>query len=164
MDESSIPMVEFNLDSYGLRSRAVSHRPVRSPAFYEDMSRWFRDEHYLRSAVLPRFDAVALELINDGAEVIVTACGGYAILPIAGHTCVPGTSVPIVDATVAGAHMARLLGSLRKDFGISTSKVGGYQNPLNGPGGELLEQLLSGSPYPTGRVIRTCESATGATS
>ena len=148
MDEASVPLVEYNLESYGLRSRAVSHRPVRSPAFYEDMSRWFRDPEYLADNVIPRFEAVANGLIADGAEVIVTACGGYAILPIVGYSRVTGTDVPIVDATLAGAHMARLLGSLRREFNVSTSKAGGYHNPLQDPGGDLLTQLLSGSRYP----------------
>lgn len=150
MDQASVPLVEFNLDSYGLAGRAVRNRPVRSPDFYEDMSRWFRDEDYLHSVVLPRFDAVATELIDDGAEVIVTACGGYAILPIAGHSHVSGTEVPIVDATLAGAHMARTLGSLSRNFGISTSKAASYRNPLAGPGGDLLAELLAGSNYPIG--------------
>lgn len=67
-------------------------------------------------------------------------------MPMIGHTQVPGTSVPIVDATLAGAQMARLLGTPRRDFGVATSKAGAYRNPLGDPGGNLLAQLLSGSP------------------
>lgn len=150
MDDASVPVVEHNLDSYGLRARAIDHRPVRSGGFHEDMSRWFRDDDYLQGNVIPQFDQVAEELIGDGAEVIVTACGGYAILPVVGHSHVSGTAVPILDATLAGAHMARTLGGLSRGYAISTSKVGSYRNPLEGPGGAELASLLAASPYPVG--------------
>lgn len=150
MDDASVPIVEHNLESYGLSSRAIGARPVRSGGFHEDMSRWFRDDEYLHNNVIPRFDAVAQGLIADGAETIVAACGGYAILPIVGHAHVSGTAVPILDATLAGTHMARVSGSLNRDFGIATSKVGGYQNPLHAPGGDALLPLLAGTRYPAG--------------
>lgn len=122
LDDASVPLVEANLERHGLEHRAVRRAPVRSAGFYEDISRWFRDPDHVASTVVPRFDAVARELITDGAEVIVTACGAYATLPIHRHTHVADTDVPILDATLAAAHVAGVLGRLRRDFGLSTSK------------------------------------------
>jgi hypothetical protein len=45
----------------------------------------------------------ALGLIENGAEVIVAACGNYTAFPHAGYTRISGTDVPIVDAFLAGA-------------------------------------------------------------
>jgi Asp/Glu/hydantoin racemase len=70
---------------------------------------------------------VAKELINDGAKVIVTACGVFAALTLAGYNKVTGTEVPVIENVAAGVKMAELLSDVRKTLGISTSKCLTYQ-------------------------------------
>ena len=126
MDDASVAIVERNLRDYAMGARAVTHRPVRSAGFYEDGTRWFADEAYFRETVVPQFDATARGLIEDGADVIVTACGNFSSLSLHGHTHVTGTKVPIVDSFVAAVHMAKMLGEMKKRFGLTTSKHGAY--------------------------------------
>ncbi len=126
LDNASVAMVERNLRAYGLEDRAVSHRPVRSPGFYESGVDWFTDEKVLRGRVIPEFEKVARGLIDDGAEVIVTACGSYAAFSACGYSLIGGTKVPVVEAVAAGGQMAKLLGEMRQRYGISTSKQGSY--------------------------------------
>lgn len=126
MDDASVAIVERNLRDYALGARAVAHRPVRSAGFYEGATQWFEDEAYFREKVVPQFDAVARELIADGADVIVTACGNFSSFSLHGHSHVTGTKVPIVDSFVTAVHMARMMGELNQRFGLSTSKHGAY--------------------------------------
>lgn len=126
MDDRSPALVERNLHAYGLEDRAIRYRPVRSAGFYEGTARWFADADYLRGVVIPRFEEAARGLIDDGAEVIVTACGNFAAFSIDRYSKVGGTEVPVVEAVAAGAHMARLLGEMRQRYGLTTSKHGSY--------------------------------------
>jgi allantoin racemase len=139
MDTPSVALVERCLDSYRLEDRAIRNRPVRSPGFYEETTRWFADPHYLRSSVIPRFEEVARGMIDDGAEVIVAACGNYAAFPIHGYSHIGDTDVPVVEGFVPATHMAAMLGSMRRSFGISTSKQGSYK----GPPAEYVARLLA---------------------
>ena len=126
MDDASVAIVERNLRTYALEDRAVRSRPVRSPGFYESGTNWFTDAEYLRGEVIPRFEKVAHGLIEDGADVIVTACGNYAAFSVHGYAQVAGTKVPVVEATAAGTHMAKLLGEMHRRYGLKTSKHGAY--------------------------------------
>lgn len=138
-DDASTVLIERNLRSYGLEERALRVKPARSAGFYEATDRWFTDPGYLRDQVIPRFEKAALGLIEDGAEVIVAACGNYAAFPLAGYTRISGTEVPIVDAFLAGAQMARTIGEMHRNFGISTSK----QRSFKGVPAELAAQVLA---------------------
>lgn len=126
MDDASVAMVERNLAAYRLEDRAIRYRPVRSAGFYEATAPWYEDLDYLRGTVISRFEEVARGLIDDGAEVIVTACGNFAALTINGYSQISGTGVPVVEAVAAGAHMARMLGEMRQRHGLTTSKKGAY--------------------------------------
>lgn len=126
MDSPSVAIVERNLRMYALGDRAIAHRPVRSPGFYEGATRWFSDEEYLRGTVIPKFEEVAKGLIEDGAEVIVTACGNYSSLSGIGYSRITGTEVPVVDAMTAGVHTAKMIGEYYKNYGLRTSKQGTY--------------------------------------
>ena len=127
MDSASIPIVEKKLRIYGLEERAVNHRPVRSPNFYEAATNWHTDRDYLYKNIIPRFEDTAKSLIADGAEVIVTACGNYSALSTFGYSMIRETRVPVVEAVSAGAHMALTMGLMYKNFGISTSKECTYR-------------------------------------
>lgn len=139
MDTPSVVLVERCLESYRLDDRAIRHRPVRSPGFYEETTRWFSEPRYLRSTVIPRFEEVARGMIEDGAEVIVAACGNYAAFPIHGYSRIGDTDVPVVEGFVAATHMAAMLGSMRRTFGVSTSKQRSYK----GPPAEYVARLLA---------------------
>lgn len=132
MDDASVPLVEENLAFHGLEDRAVRNRPVRSGGFYEDMTRWFCDRDYLFGHVIPNFEIVAQGLIEDGAEVIVTACGGYACLPLNNYNKISNSDAPVLDATLSAAYLAGVMGDLHRKFGIATSKQRSFRNlPAN---------------------------------
>lgn len=139
MDDASVVLVERCLESYRLEDRAIRHKPVRSPGFYEETTRWFADPRYLRSNVIPRFEEVARGMIDDGAEVIVTACGNYSAFSTHGYSRISGTDVPMVEGLVAGTHMAATLGAMRHAFGVSTSKQRSYK----GIAPELAARMLA---------------------
>ena len=54
--------------------------------------------------------------------MIVTACGNFAPFSLAGYSQVGCTCVPVIEAVYAGALLARSLGTLYRDLGVSTSK------------------------------------------
>lgn len=138
MEDESTVLVEQNLERYRLEDRAVSRRPVRSLDCHEDFSRWFRDTRYLRDSIIPRFETVARGLMDDGAEVIVTACAAFSALTLNGYARISGTEVPVIEAVHAGGHMARTRGTMHRRYGISTSK----QHTFKGIAPELVEQFL----------------------
>jgi Asp/Glu/hydantoin racemase len=115
-------IVESNLEAYGLVDKAIRRDPVRTADLAESLIPWFENPEYVRSHVIPRFEEAALGAIEDGAEVIVTSCAGFACLTANGYFKVTGTDVPVIEGTLAGAHLARVYGSLRKLHGLSTSK------------------------------------------
>lgn len=131
-------IVEKNLQRYGLESRAIRHNPARTANFYEDISRWFTDPDYVRQTVIPKFEDVARGAIEDGAEVIVTACGSFACFSCMGYSRIGGTNVPVVEGVAASAQMARALASMRKSFGVSTSKQKTYKGPPTEAGKMLM--------------------------
>jgi len=138
-DEESTVLVERNLRTYGLEDRALRYKPARSAGFYEASDTWFTDPAYLRESVIPRFEKVAKALIEDGADVIVGACGNFSALPYHGYTKVTGTEVPVLDAVASGACMAKMIGEMRGTLGISTSK----QRSFKGVPANLAAQVLA---------------------
>lgn len=138
-DDASVALVERNLEYYRLEDRAIRHRPVRSPGFYEDGTDWVNDPEYLRTRVIPRFEEVARGMIEDGADVICTACGMYSAFSMHGYNRIGGTEVPVVEAIATGAHTALMVARMNRSFGIATSKQRAYR----GIAPELAAQLLA---------------------
>lgn len=133
VDPKCIPILERNIKLYGLEDRAIARKPARVPedpkwqeVVYQ-MPRWFDSMEYTRENVIPSFEKVAKECIADGAEVIVTACGGFGCLTLAGYNKVTGTEVPVVEIQAAGIKTAEMLGDLKRLLGLSTSKHLTYQ-------------------------------------
>ena len=93
----------------------------------------------MRESVIPKFEKAAQGLIDDGADVIVAACGNFAAFPLHGYTKIGGTDVPIVDAVLAGTYMAKLTGEMHRAFGISTSK----QRSFKGVPAEIATKFLA---------------------
>ena len=66
-----IPPKERNLKLYGIDTRAIHDKPIRScDLTLEDVAGLF-DEKHLRSVIIPKFERVAMDCVRDGAEVIV---------------------------------------------------------------------------------------------
>ena len=126
VDKRCIPLVERNIRQYGLEGRAIAHRPVRSIEYAEHMPQWYGSAEFTREHVIPKFEAVAKACIDDGAEVIATACGGFGALALAGYNKIGGTEVPIVNNLVAGLKLAEMLVDIRQTLGVSTSKYLSY--------------------------------------
>lgn len=132
-------IVESNLEAYGLADKAIRRNPVRTADLEESLIPWFNDPEIVRTHLIPRFEEAARGAIEDGAEVIVTSCAGFAVLSQAGYHKVRGTEVPVIEGVLAGAHLARVYGTLRKLHGISTSK----QRTFKGLPPEMVEYFLS---------------------
>jgi len=82
---------------------------------------------------------VARELIQDGADVIVNACGlSGPALSLNDYAKIPGANVPVVDATTAALKLAELLADLHKSLGLKKTMLstGFYQTPPE----EVLEE------------------------
>ncbi|MEZ4354787.1 MAG: aspartate/glutamate racemase family protein [Myxococcota bacterium] len=144
VDDKSIPLVERNLRLYGLEREAIATRPVRKPraAGWDECvvegPKWFESVDYVRERVIPAFDACARELIDDGAEIIVTGCALFGALTLADHRKVEGTDVPILESVAVGVKAAEMQGDLYRSIGLSTSKHLTYRSLLTA---ELRDQL-----------------------
>lgn len=152
VDAKSGALVERNLRLSGLEGRAISRKPVRMPdvpywdSCLAEGPTWFESADYVREKIIPAFDKVARECIEDGAEVICTACGMFGALTLAGYNKVTGTEVPVLDCVAVGAKMAEMQADLRRSLGISTSKHLSYQSLLTP---EMRDRLAA--PFFPGR-------------
>jgi allantoin racemase len=116
-----IPTIEMDLRLYGLEDRAIA-RPVRTLDPPSDMALLLESVTEPDRRLIPNFERVARECIQDGAEVIVVGCGYYGpILTLHGYNEVPGTGVPVVDCSAAGLKLAEVLADLRKSTGLRKS-------------------------------------------
>ena len=137
VDAKSIPMVERNIRLYGMETRAITHRPVRIPTgerFLEVVRQgpmWFDSPDYVHEKVVPEFEKVAKACIDDGAEVIVTACALYGALTLAGYNRVSGTDVPVVESLAVGIKTAEMMGELDRALGLTTSKHLTYRSEIS---------------------------------
>lgn len=138
-DEDSAVLVERNIRAFGLEHRALPVRPARSAGFYEGCQRWFEDPEYLHENIIPKFEVAARSLVEDGADVIIGACGNFAALPYHGYARLTGTDVPVLDAVASGALMAGMIARQNRVLGIATSKQRGYK----GVPAEIAAQVLA---------------------
>jgi len=125
-----VPIIEANLRLLGLEQRAIYHRPVRSFEMrIEDLIECFKGN---RDPVVSQFEAVALECIHDGADVILCGCGYVGpAFSLLGYHEIPGTGVPVVDGTSAALKLAESLAGLQETICLtkSTSSVSIYAPP-----------------------------------
>lgn len=125
-----IPPKERNLKLYGIDTRAIQNRPIRScDLTLEDVAHLF-DENHLKSVIIPKFEQVAFDCVNDGAEVIVAddAWLGPAF-SYYNYTKLPGTEIPVIDPAATAIEMAAVMVDLRKSLGIGASRALSYQGP-----------------------------------
>lgn len=126
-----IPFVEENVRRYGLESRLIRGTPIRSCELDEKLyPQMFIEPEKI---AIPPFEEQAKKLVEDGAEVVVVGCASLGpALSLAGYRVVPGSRVPVLNATAAAVKLAEALGHLRQTLGLSTSKALKYQR-LPGP-------------------------------
>ncbi len=121
--------IERDLRAYGLASRAIV-RPVRAIAPASDVGLILSAVDDPRTDFLPRFEAVAGACVADGAEVILTGCGYYGpLLRLAGYTHVPGTGVPVVDASAVALKQAEAMADLAAATGLVKSEACYFRAP-----------------------------------
>ena len=114
--ETASAGIEDNLHFLGFKERAIKNRPVRHSEILFGLADAFRENP---ERLIEDFEVGARELINDGADVIVNACGmSGPALALVGYTEVPGTSVPVVDGVTAALKLAELLADVQKSPGI----------------------------------------------
>jgi len=110
----SIPIIEDNLDRYGLRRRCVRVRACEVPVLeLEDAA---SDARRRLTAAVERC------LDEDGADAIVLGCAGMADFTLA---LARQFEVPVIDGIAAAVPLAEGLATL----GLSTSKRGAYASP-----------------------------------
>ena len=113
-----IPQMMENVFSYGMKDKLASFKAV-------DLG--VHDFHRDEAETARRFKAVGREAIErDGAEVIILGCtataGFYRELQAE-------LGVPVIDPMLAAFKTAEFGADLRKQFGWSHSKIGGYETP-----------------------------------
>jgi len=112
-----IPKMADNVRIYGFESRIASWRVLGLTV--PDM----RDKEKTQAAILREAKAV---VVVYGAEVICFGCSGMA--GQAKHAQ-KKLGVPVLDPVLMGLKVAEMQAILWRRFGISHSKVGGYEGP-----------------------------------
>jgi allantoin racemase len=124
-----IPTIELDLRRYGLQDRAIC-RPVRSLDPPSDSDMLLESIVDPQRRLIPNFEAIAQQCIEDGAEVIIVGCGYYGpILTLHGYNEIPGTSVPVLDCSAAGLKMAEIMVDLYKSTGLHKSSALFFRSP-----------------------------------
>ncbi|MGO1078423.1 aspartate/glutamate racemase family protein [Inquilinus sp. CA228] len=126
----SIPVIEANLQRYGMAARCARVRAAEIPVL--DLERPDSDAEARISAEI----AAALE--SDRAEAIVLGCAGMADLAarLSARHC-----VPVVDGVAAAVTLVEALARL----GLRTAKTGGYAPPRPKPYAGGFAPVTSGS-------------------
>jgi allantoin racemase len=124
-----IPKMRDNVRSYGFESRIASWRILNLTV--PEM----RDFEKTRSAIL-REAKQAIE--EDLAECIVLGCTG--MLGQAKEVQ-EELGVPVLDPVLMGLKVAELRATLWRRFGISHSKIGGYESPPIKEFKEIFERV-----------------------
>ena len=121
VSDLSVPILERNLLIYQFDSRAIKNRPARVSEYWEPMIQCFQGRP---ETLISSFEKVALELIHDGADVIIAGCGyTAAALTLVGYNQVAQSGVPVIDISAVGLKMAELLAGLHKSVGLTKSKA-----------------------------------------
>ncbi len=124
-----IPKMSDNARNYGLESRIASWRVLDLTV--GDM----RDRSRTEAAIL-REARRAVE--EDRAECVVLGCTGMAGQA---RRAQEELGVPVLDPVLMGIKVAELRGALWRRFGISHSKIGGYEEPPEEELGPLYRKV-----------------------
>lgn len=124
-----IPTIELDIRAYGMQDRCI-YRPVRSLDPPSDMHTLLHSVTDPDKWIIPNFEQVARQCIQEGAEVIIVGCGYYGpILSQHGYNEIPGTGVPVLDCSAAGLKMAEVLVDLQRSTGLCKSSALFFRSP-----------------------------------
>lgn len=154
--ETIIDAVEENLHFLGFEDRAIRHRPVRHFEMIFGLADAFRGRP---ERLIEDFEKVAWELIRDGADVIVPACGWLGpALSLNGYVEVRDAKVPVVDGTAAALKLAEALADLQKSIGLNKTNLPNsfYQTPP----GEVWDQARKAYQQSANSLARRAITAT----
>ncbi len=116
-----VTFIDQNVKRYGLQQRMIQNRPVRL---------WDLDYRPLMRALdgdgeefITRLEQVGRELIQEGADVLVSACQWFgAAFDRVGYTGVKDWGVPVIECSAAGLKMAESMASLARSIGLKKSE------------------------------------------
>jgi allantoin racemase len=116
-----VTMIDENIKRYGLRERMIDNRPVRLCELnYENMTQALKGDG---AAFIAQIEQVARELIEEGADVLVSGCQFFgAVFNRLGYTGVTDQGVPIIDCAAAGLKMAESMVHLARSIGLGKSE------------------------------------------
>lgn len=116
------------IDRYGLNSQLIPVRPVRQVPLESYTKAIDTDDAKYKQVAKDDFIKVAKDCVRDGAEVIISACGGLGpLLVTEGVYEVEG--IPVLDCVTCAIKMAENLADFQK-AGISVSRRLMYRSPL----------------------------------
>jgi len=124
-ERNCIPRMAANVTKCGLQEKLASFKTVNVGVL---------DLQKNRDGVFRKIKEAGKEAIEkDEAEVLILGCtGAYGYYEQLQHDL----GVPVIDAGIAALKFAEFLAGLKKQFGWSHSKIGGYKSP---PKEEILE-------------------------
>ena len=127
VDHAQVSLMEECVRRYGLTDRAVL--PARYMAFGDNLNDELAAVVNRPETVNPRFEDAARACIEDGADVIISACTGISsALTQIGYHEVPGAGVPVIDSTHAALKLAETLADLKRTIGLGKSQHGPYKS------------------------------------
>ncbi len=129
-----IPKMADNAQNYGLDSKIASWRVLDLTV--PDME----DKVKTQSAILREARAAVEE---DGAEVVCLGCTGMAGQAEHAQEVL---GVPVLDPVLVGLKVAEFGAILWRRFGISHSKIGGYEAPPKNELMKLFESVYGKAP------------------
>ena len=117
--EGALPEMEQGIDRLNMRSRAISHKPVRALTLSDEEKEateqaiLFKEEGMDIAPLLENFKKVARGCVEDGAEVIIAGCGNISpLLHKAGVTEVDGAAV--IEPMAASVKFTEMLVDLKR--------------------------------------------------
>ena len=140
-----IPQMERNIFINGWQDRAISNKPLRSippvPFYWPHMIDAFQGKP---EWVIDAFEKVALECIEDGADVLMVGCVPLAAaMALNDYREVSNTGVPVVCPPAAALKIAEIMVDLKRTLGLTKSEAVGapYQSPPAPMLAKIVEML-----------------------
>jgi Asp/Glu/hydantoin racemase len=125
-------LIAANVERYGLSSRCAASRPAGF-AFHDELAGFANP-----APLIERFNAVARELIRDGADVIIPGEAPLNVL-LAMNGVNRVDECPVLDSIGATIKMAETLVDLRRTSGVAASRKGYFRRR---PPAQRLEELM----------------------
>jgi len=116
-----IPKLAGLIERYGVRDKMISRKPIRSCnySFPKDYIDGIKDPC---KSFIPKFEKLAKECIDDGADVIIPGCTiAELIFDKAGYNEIGNTGVIVLFPLAVAIKMAESLVDLKKSIGLSKS-------------------------------------------